>query len=238
MKVTKSILALLIAGLVAAGAWAAPVEEEAAMAEEMSPIDMLAKVDHSAWERGSHGGRFVVTNISGPKTFNDVVAKETSTTDITGQMYAGVVRRSQLTLEWEPGLADRWEISEDQKTITLHLARAVWVGRRPDHGGRDLWSSRDLQERGVRPARGGLNVWRELAEFELIDDLDLPHRGAVGGTPASSRSPRSGRCPPHLRGADRAEGAAAVQLVLGGRHRRSTIVGTPVLIASTSDSGW
>ena len=121
MKVTKSILALLIAGLVAAGAWAAPVEEEAAMAEEMSPLDLLAKVDHSAWERGSHGGRFVVDNIAPPKTFNDIVAKETSTTDITGQMYAGVVRRNQLTLEWEPGLAESWEISEDEKTITLTL---------------------------------------------------------------------------------------------------------------------
>ncbi|MCY4374974.1 MAG: ABC transporter substrate-binding protein [Spirochaetaceae bacterium] len=234
MKVTKSILALLIAGLVAAGAWAAPVEEEAAMAEEMSPIDMLAKIDHSAWERGSHGGRFVVTNISGPKTFNDVVAKETSTTDITGQMYAGVVRRSQLTLEWEPGLAERWEISEDQKTITLHLRSGlVWSDGDPITADEIVWSVNEIykNEEVETSARDALNVGGELAEFELIDDLT--YRIVLPSVYAGIFEIASiGPMPRHIfEPLIEAEGAAAVNSFWGVDTDVSTIVGNgPFLI--------
>ena len=143
----KRILAILIAGAAAIGAWAGPeVEiEPAAEAEEMSPIDLLEPVDHSAWERGRHGGRFVVTNISDPKTFNPVVAAETSTTDITGRMFVGAVRRNQLTLEWEPDLAESWEISEDQQTITLHLRSGLtWSDGDPITADEIVWTVNEI----------------------------------------------------------------------------------------------
>ena len=231
----KSILALLIAGLVAAGAWAAPVEEEAAMVEEMSPIDMLAKIDHSAWERGSHGGRFVVTNIAPPKTFNDIVAKETSTTDITGQMYAGVVRRSQLTLEWEPGLAERWEISEDQKTITLHLRSGlVWSDGDPITADEIVWSVNEIykNEEVETSIRNALNVGGELAEFELIDDLT--YRVVLPSVYAGIFEIASiGPMPRHIfEPLIEAEGAAAVNSFWGVDTDVSTIVGNgPFLIS-------
>ncbi len=75
------------------------------MAEEMSPIDVLAQVDRSGWERGSHGGRFVVDQhrpTRRPST--TVVAKETSTTDITDRtVRRGSCRRNQHTLELGAG---------------------------------------------------------------------------------------------------------------------------------------
>ena len=136
----QRIVAILIAGSAALGAWAGPeVEiEAAAAAPTTSPIDRLAPIDHSAWEQGKPGGRFVLANISDPKTFNPVLAKETSTTDITDRMFASAVRRNQLTLEWEPHLAERWEISEDQQTITLHLrAGLTWSDLDPPLEGVD-----------------------------------------------------------------------------------------------------
>lgn len=100
------------------GAATTPVEEP----DSGISFDRVVNVDHSRWERGTRGGRFVRSTFgSDPKSFNVVVAAETSTTDVTAQLYAGAVRRNQLTLEWEPGLAESYVISEDQKSVTFTL---------------------------------------------------------------------------------------------------------------------
>ena len=232
----KRILAILIAGAAALAAWAGPeVEiEPLAEAEEMSPIDLLAPVDHSAWERGRHGGRFVVTNISDAKTFNPVVAKETSTTDITDRMYAGVVRRSQLTLEWEPGLAERWEISEDQKTITLFLRSGlVWSDGDPITADEIVWSVNEIykNEAVETSIRDALLVGGEFAEFELIDDLS--YRIVLPSVYAGIFEIASiGPMPRHVfEPLIEAEGAAAVNSFWGVDTDVSTIVGNgPFLI--------
>ena len=224
----KSILAILIACAVVAGAWAAPVQEDEAMAEEMSPIDLLTPVDHSAWERGSHGGRFVITSVSDPKTFNPVLAKETSTTDITGRMFVGAVRRNQLTLEWEPDLAESWEISEDQKTITLRLRSGLtWSDGDPLTADEVVWTVNEivLNEEVETDDRDALLIGGELATFELIDDLTyritLPSVYA-GIFEVASLAP----LPRHIfEPLIEAEGAAAVNSFWGVDTDVTTIVG-------------
>ena len=224
----KSILAILIACAVVAGAWAAPVQEDEAMAEEMSPIDLLTPVDHSAWERGSHGGRFVITSVSDPKTFNPVLAKETSTTDITGRMFSGAVRRNQLTLEWEPDLAESWEISEDQKTITLRLRSGLtWSDGDPLTADEVVWTVNEivLNEEVETDDRDALLIGGELATFELIDDLTyritLPSVYA-GIFEVASIAP----LPRHIfEPLIEAEGAAAVNSFWGVDTDVTTIVG-------------
>ena len=233
----KRILAVLIAGAAAINAWAGPeVEiEPLAAAEEMSPIDLLEPVDHSAWERGRHGGRFVVTNISDAKTFNPVVAKETSTTDITDRLFAGVVRRSQLTLEWEPALAERWEISEDQKTITLYLRSGLtWSDGDPITADEVVWSVNEIykNEEVETSTRDALIVGDEFAEFELIDDLT--YRIVLPSVYAGIFEIASiGPMPRHIfEPLIEAEGAAAVNSFWGVDTDVSTIVGNgPFLIA-------
>ena len=233
----KKILAVLIAGAVAISAWAGPeVEiEPLAVAEEMSPVDLLEPVDHSAWERGRHGGRFVVTNISDAKTFNPVVAKETSTTDITDRLFAGVVRRSQLTLEWEPALAERWEISEDQKTITLYLRSGLtWSDGDPITADEIVWSVNEIykNEEVETSTRDALIVGDEFAEFELIDDLT--YRIVLPSVYAGIFEIASiGPMPRHIfEPLIEAEGAAAVNSFWGVDTDVSTIVGNgPFLIA-------
>ena len=233
----KKILAVLIAGAVAISAWAGPeVEiEPLAAAEEMNPVDLLEPVDHSAWERGRHGGRFVVTNISDAKTFNPVVAKETSTTDITDRLFAGVVRRSQLTLEWEPGLAERWEISEDQKTITLYLRSGLtWSDGDPITADEIVWSVNEIykNEEVETSTRDALIVGDEFAEFELIDDLT--YRIVLPSVYAGIFEIASiGPMPRHIfEPLIEAEGAAAVNSFWGVDTDVSTIVGNgPFLIA-------
>lgn len=92
-------------------------EESAAEAEEEaagSGIPGLTQINYNAgWEIGKAGGRFVIPSLSDPKTFNPILAEETSSTDITERMGTPLVRRSQFNLEWEPALAESWEIAED-----------------------------------------------------------------------------------------------------------------------------
>ncbi len=172
----KTFAAVLIAGAAAAGAWAGPELEVEPLAEvaATSPLDLLAPIDHSAWERGTPGGRFVLASISDPKTFNPVLAKETSTTNVTSRMFGGAVRRNQLTLEWEPHLAERWEISEDQQTITLHLRPGLtWSDGDPLTADEFVWTVNEIVMNAEVETddRDALLIGGEYARFETVDDL-------------------------------------------------------------------
>lgn len=74
---------------------------------------------------GAYGGRFVIAGTAGPKTFNSIMANETSSSDVTGQMYIGLASYDNGTQEDAPGLATSWERSEDGLTWTFHLRRGA-----------------------------------------------------------------------------------------------------------------
>ena len=48
---------------------------------------------------GTYGGRYVLGETSGPKTFNAMMANETSSTDITGNMFVGLADFDNETQE-------------------------------------------------------------------------------------------------------------------------------------------
>lgn len=72
-----------------------------------------------------YGGKLVLYSTSDPKSFNPVVAKETSTTTITSYIFEGLTTTNGVTLEIEPHLADSWQVSEDGLTWTFYLRRDV-----------------------------------------------------------------------------------------------------------------
>lgn len=127
------LLLLLVTGLV----WARgeqevqiiDVEEEEAVDE----FEGIITVEHDGWERGKQGGRFVFSTFgSDPRSFNTIVAAETSSTDVTERLYTSLVRRNQMTLEWETALAESYEISADEKTITYTLPKDLkWSDGEP-----------------------------------------------------------------------------------------------------------
>ncbi len=81
---------------------------------------------------GRYGGDLVLSTISDPKSFNPIVAKETSTTMVTGLIFEGLTRTNGVTTEVEPNLAESWEVSEDGLTWIFHLRRDVqWFDGRP-----------------------------------------------------------------------------------------------------------
>ena len=79
-----------------------------------------------------HGGKIVLATISDPKSFNPIVAKETSTTAVTNLIFEGLTKTNGVTTEVEPSLASSWDISEDGLRWTFHLREEVrWSDGQP-----------------------------------------------------------------------------------------------------------
>ncbi|MCM8787904.1 MAG: ABC transporter substrate-binding protein [Candidatus Omnitrophica bacterium] len=74
---------------------------------------------------GKSGGRIFLSISSDPKSFNPIVAKETSTTAITGLIFEGLTRTDPLTLEVLPNLAKSWK-TDDQKVWVFYLRDDVF----------------------------------------------------------------------------------------------------------------
>ncbi|MCF7916865.1 MAG: ABC transporter substrate-binding protein [Candidatus Omnitrophica bacterium] len=91
----------------------------------------LALADDSVCET-REGGRLVWPVTTGPKSFNPIVAKETSTTAITGLIFEGLTRTNGITQKVEPNLAKSWKISADGKIWTFYLREDVsWFDGEP-----------------------------------------------------------------------------------------------------------
>jgi peptide/nickel transport system substrate-binding protein len=75
-------------------------------------------------EPGIRGGRFITAEeIGEPKTFNYIMANESSSYDICRFLFWGLLNLDVPTQSVTPGLADFWTNSPDGKTWTFHLRR-------------------------------------------------------------------------------------------------------------------
>lgn len=70
---------------------------------------------------GKVGGEIILSTNSDPKSFNPILAKETSTTTITANVFEGLITVDPITTDIKPHLAKSWEHSEDGLTWTFHL---------------------------------------------------------------------------------------------------------------------
>jgi peptide/nickel transport system substrate-binding protein len=87
------------------------------------PIDTLT-VDVP--EIGTHGGRFVLAQTQPPRTFNSIMANESSSYDVTdGRLYTTLVDFNNASQTMTPQLAKSWEISPDGRVSTWHLRRGA-----------------------------------------------------------------------------------------------------------------
>ncbi len=68
----------------------------------------------------------VTAVVSDPKTFNPILANETSSTDVLDPVFAGLTRLNPYTFRVEPALARSWTISTNKKIITMDLRRDVY----------------------------------------------------------------------------------------------------------------
>ena len=111
-----SLLALAVAGLAGCGkkgSAAASYHDALPLPQDTLTVPMAAI--------GTYGGRFVLGETSAPKTFNGMMANETSSTDVTNRLFIGLSDFDNQTQRDTPGLAKSWELAPDGLTWTFHL---------------------------------------------------------------------------------------------------------------------
>src|SRR4029453_14638828 len=60
---------------------------------------------------GRYGGRFILGQVSNPRTFNALMANEQSSNDINNLTYSSLTTFNNDTQEVEPALAKSWEVA-------------------------------------------------------------------------------------------------------------------------------
>ncbi len=83
-------------------------------------------------EPGNLGGKFVVSEVGDPKTFNYIMANESSSIDIGRFMFWSLLNFDVPTQGVKPGLAESWTNSLDGKTWTFKLRKNLrWSDGEP-----------------------------------------------------------------------------------------------------------
>src|SRR5579862_2068855 len=69
---------------------------------------------------------------SDPRTFNPILITDATSGALTADLFESLIRLNPVTTLPEPGLAEKWEIAPDGKTITFHLRHDVkWFDGQP-----------------------------------------------------------------------------------------------------------
>jgi len=92
---------------------------------EIPPDPKALEAGYGLTQVGQAGGKVVLSVTSGPKTLNNLITQETSSSDITRLMNRGLVEVNPVTFEIEPALATRWEFSDDHRVVTFYLRQGV-----------------------------------------------------------------------------------------------------------------
>jgi len=75
---------------------------------------------------GPSGGSLRLSEFgSGPKTFNPIIANESSSNEILGQVFSSLLDYNYKTNKIVGGLAYKWEASKDHKVWTVHLRKGL-----------------------------------------------------------------------------------------------------------------
>lgn len=94
---------------------------------------------------GKYGGNRITGTFADPKSFNVVVAFETSTSAAVGILFEGLTREDALTQEVLPALAESWDHSDDWLVWTFHLRKgAQWSDGNPFTAADVLFSFNDV----------------------------------------------------------------------------------------------
>ena len=113
---------------------------------------------------GRHGGRFVLSETNNARTFNAMMATETSSTDVTDRLFGFLVDFDNATQQYGPGIAKSWEVAPDGVTWTFHLRKgAAFSDGRPITAEDVLFTFEVAYDKQLHP------VYQEMLQVEGKD---------------------------------------------------------------------
>ena len=123
-----------------------------------------------------YGGMIVLSTTSDPKSFNDILAKETSTTEVTNMLFEGLTKTNGITGEVEPDLAKNWDVSIDGLIWTFHLRDDVlWFDGKKFSADDVVFTFNDLiyNENVPNSASDIFSVEGKQFKVEKVDELTV-----------------------------------------------------------------
>ncbi len=113
------------------------------------------------------GDTIIMGSIGDATTLLPVLASDSASSDINGLIYNGLVRYDK-NLQIEPDLAESWEISDDNLTITFHLRKDVkWHDGAPFTAEDVLFTYQTYIDPKVPTAYG--ENFKQVKKAEILD---------------------------------------------------------------------
>ncbi len=115
----RSILAgVVLASLLITPSWGGAAPVHLSLPGLPNPKVMVGEI-------GRYGGTFLDAQVSDPRTFNPILAQETTSTGPLGSLFDGLVEDNGETTQTEPALAESWTVSKDGRTWTFVLLQGL-----------------------------------------------------------------------------------------------------------------
>ncbi|MCH8511088.1 MAG: extracellular solute-binding protein [Kiritimatiellae bacterium] len=149
-------------GLMFLGAWA----EEPML---IPPEGWEPQPSPLASEWAEPGGRYRAFASQYPRSFNYYLDQNVFSAQLFGHQFETLITRNPITLDPEPALAERVEVSEDKTTFTVYLdPRAKWSDGKPITADDVIWTFNAIMDDAnlTGPHKVG------LANFEPPEKID------------------------------------------------------------------
>lgn len=133
-------------------------------------------------EPGKRGGTFTIVNFGeGPKTFNPITSNESSSSDIVGRLFDGLIGFDNETQEYYPALLKEWYMDKDPRVWILKLRSGIkWSDGHPITADDIMFTVQVIYDKNVGSStRDILQVDGKPIEFEKVDDLTVKAKSAV-----------------------------------------------------------
>jgi len=130
---------------------------------------------------GNRDGVLHFGNGTEPQTIDPHVMSGMPEVTIGRSLYEGLVTLNPFTMEMEPGVAERWDVSDDGKVMTFHLnPRARWSNGDPVTAEDFAWSLR----RSLHPDMGNAVAYQlfSIAGAEAFSKGELADTERLGVT--------------------------------------------------------
>lgn len=147
---------------------------------------------------GTRGGTMMLASWGGPKTFNPIVENESSSSDFTGSIFAGLTETDAHTGLPKPQLAESWTVDSSGKIYTFKLRPGLSFNDGSPLRASDVvftWNKLAFDTAVQCAMRDILMVDGKLPQVKALDSLTVefrlptvygPFLAAAGGLPILS----------------------------------------------------
>jgi len=162
-----------------------------AFADEMFPKKGWTEMpDPIASRHAVAGGEISIFAGQYPKSLNYYIDNNVLSAEIFGALYETLLSINPVTLEYEPGIAEKWVIADDKKTFTFYIdKRARWSDGRPITAYDVKWTYEAIMD--PKNLTGSHKISMERFESPVVidkhtirftaKDVHWKNLGAVGG---------------------------------------------------------